>query len=97
MNDEEPVDAMQSMTMSPKEVVDSINICINDGSVYLEPLQGMVPLISWESFMTKLYRTSSVETSILRVFGSSIGCKKKAGSEAPVKVLTMSQMQNWSV
>jgi hypothetical protein len=46
MNDEEPVDAMQSMTMSPKEVVDSINICINDGSVYLEPLQGMVPLIS---------------------------------------------------
>ena len=38
MNDEEPVDVVQSMTMSQTKVVDLINICINDGSISLELL-----------------------------------------------------------
>jgi hypothetical protein len=37
-HDDLPVDAMQSMTKSPTDVVDSINICNSNGSFTLEPL-----------------------------------------------------------
>jgi hypothetical protein len=38
MKDAISIDAMQSMTMSLTEVVDSINICMNKGFFSLEPL-----------------------------------------------------------
>lgn len=41
-----PVDAVQSRTISPSDVVASINICMNIGSFSLAPLHGISSRIS---------------------------------------------------
>jgi hypothetical protein len=89
--DDLPVNAVQSMTKSPTNLVYSINICNSNGSFSLEPLQGMEPLISCDSFVTKLCRTLSIDTSIPRASSSSTGCNEKAGSDALTNVFTMEQ------
>jgi hypothetical protein len=54
-----PVDAMQSRTMSPTCVVDSMSNWKRRGSFSLLPLQGVLPLMSYDPHVRHSTRESS--------------------------------------
>jgi hypothetical protein len=54
-----PVDVVQSRTMSSTCMVDSMSNWRRIGSFSLPPLQGVLPLMSRVSFITRLKRTST--------------------------------------
>jgi hypothetical protein len=72
-----PVDAVQSRTMSPTSVVDSMNIWRKRGSFSLAPLQGIVPRINCVSLVTGFMSKLSLSKSMPKASSSSIGQMEK--------------------
>ena len=68
-----PVDALQSRTMLPTYVVDSMSNWRRIGSYSLLSLQGVLSLMSWVFFVTRLKRTSSMAMPVLIELSSAIG------------------------
>jgi hypothetical protein len=58
-------------------MVDSMSNWRRIGSFSLPPLQEVLPLISWVSFVTRLKRTSSMATLIPTELSSAIGLMEK--------------------